>query len=350
MAELAASTVVVLSLSGSASSQLVSGGFSTPACCRSLWRKEPKKQRRNLKASQAADFDFERKCLLKFDDGWQLFRAERLGPSALELEESKCIEQQEMIQDNNLWDDLAGSSEIFVNLAAGNQSVYSEAWVEQLLSMYTKWAAKRGFKGRLVDMNSSSGSGLKSATIDLEFQFAYGYLAGEKGIHRMISSYSKTVHEAAIACVDVIPVFLNLEPDLKIADEDVMITSTSSQGEYQEKARDGIYVQHISTDISVNCSGERNHFANKMKALNRMNAKLLVIAREQAVSDVRGIKKNKIIDIWQVDVRRYVFHPYKLVHDLRTGLEFPDFNSILEGHIEPLIAAHINCRQSADLA
>ncbi|CAM8876297.1 unnamed protein product [Rhodiola kirilowii] len=437
MAELAASTVVVLSLSGSASSQLVSGGYSTPACCRSLWRTEPKKQRRNFKASQQYTDDKSRvykelglfSLKKKIED--VVHRAERLGPSALELEESKCIEQQEMIQDNNLWDDLAGSSEIFVNLAgttklvdalkdlkykaeeaklitelaemdainyglfkqayeasihvskfldqyemaklmrgaydiegasviitAGNQSVYSEAWVEQLLSMYTKWAAKRGFKGRLVDMNSSSGSGLKSATIDLEFQFAYGYLAGEKGIHRMISSYSETVHEiwlpcllqAAVACVDVIPVFLNLAPDLKIADEDVMITSTSSQGESHEKARHGIYVQHIPTDISVNCSGERNHFANKMKALNRMNAKLLVIAGEQAVSDVRSIKKNKIIDIWQVDVRRYVFHPYKLVHDLRTGLEFPDLNSILEGHIEPLIAAHINCRQSADLA
>lgn len=92
------------------------------------------------------------------------------------------------------------------------------------------------------------------------------------------------------------------------------------------------------------CGGERSHFANKMKALNRLKAKLLVIAREQEVASIKSIQKNNIVNPWQEETRRYVFHPYRLVHDVKTGIEMPDLNYVLEGNIGTLIAAHINSR------
>jgi protein subunit release factor B len=96
--------------------------------------------------------------------------------------------------------------------------------------------------------------------------------------------------------------------------------------------------------LSILFAGERNHFANKIKALNRLKAKLLVIAREQKVSSVSSIKRDAIVDLWQTETRRYVSHPYKLVQDVKTGIQLPDLNSVLDGNIEPLIEAHINIR------
>ena len=93
------------------------------------------------------------------------------------------------------------------------------------------------------------------------------------------------------------------------------------------------------------CEGERSQFANKMKALNRLKAKLQVIAIEQGVGSINGIAKDKIVNLWEEKTRRYVCHPYKLVHDVKTGIEMSDLNTVLDGNIGPLIAAHINTRE-----
>lgn len=96
--------------------------------------------------------------------------------------------------------------------------------------------------------------------------------------------------------------------------------------------------------LSILFAGERSRFANKIKALNRLEAKLLVIAREQGVSSVSSIKRDDIVELWEKETRRYLSHPYKLVQDVKTGLQLADLNSVLDGNIEPLIEAHINIR------
>lgn len=101
---------------------------------------------------------------------------------------------------------------------------------------------------------------------------------------------------------------------------------------------------YSSAVLSILFAGERNHFANKIKALNRLKAKLVVIASEQGVSSVSDIKRDAIVDLWQKETRRYVSHPFKLVEDVKTGILLPNLNSILDGNIEPLIEAHINIR------
>ncbi|KAH1256058.1 Peptide chain release factor PrfB3, chloroplastic [Glycine max] len=150
-------------------------------------------------------------------------------------------------------------------------------WAEQILSMYLRWAKRRGYEGRIVDKCPFKNGGINSAIIEFEFECAYGYLSGEKGVHYLIR-------------------------------------------------------------------GERSHFANKMKALNRLKAKLLVTTKEQGVASIKSIQKENIVNLWQEEIRRYVSHPHKLVHDVKTGVEVPDLNYVLEGNIGPLIAAHINSR------
>lgn len=347
-----------------------------------------------------------------------VLRAEILAPLALELEEERRNEQEQLIRDYDLWDDTAKSNEILAKLAdsvrvvdalrdltykaeeaklitqlaeidavnyelfrqaydasldmskilnkyeiskllrgpydmegacliikAGGKG-YSEVWVKQLLSMYSKWARKLGYKGRVVEKRSSTNGGLKSATIEFEYEFAYGYLSGEAGVHYIISSKNgSAVHKASSASVDVVPLFLGRAYDLEIDDEDLIIVLPSKLEEEQSQTGPSVYIHHKPTGISVQSSGERSHFANKMKAMNRLKAKLLILALEQGVTKASDIKKEEIVSVWQKETRRYMSHPQKLVEDVKTGIELPDLMSVLDGNLEPLIAAHINTRQ-----
>ncbi|BAT96321.1 hypothetical protein LR48_Vigan02g038900 [Vigna angularis] len=240
--------------------------------------------------------------------------------------------------------DMAGACLV---IKASLDDIHPKLWAEQLLSMYLGWAKRQGYEGRIVDKCLFKNGGINSATIEFEFERAYGYLSGEKGAHNLIrgSSNESSPLEACSATVDVIPMFFeNNACDLEINSEDLIISSPSIQGENKRQTDLSVCIQHLPTGISVQSSGERSHFANKMKALNRLKAKLLVVAREQEVASIKSIQKDNIVSPWQEETRRYVFHPYKLVHDVKTGIEMPDLNYVLEGNIGTLIAAHINSR------
>lgn len=262
------------------------------------------------------------------------------------LDVSKCLHQYEMSKLLTEPYDMEGAC-MFIK--AGYGSTYSEIWAEQLLSMYTKWAEKQGYGGRLVEKRLSISGGISSAIIEFEFEYAYGYLMGEKGVHQMIrSSLDGSHHEgsSATASVNVVPLFLGTSPEVQINDDDLII-SFPSFGDKQSLTEQMVCIQHIPTGITVESSGERSCFTNKIKAINRLKAKLLVIADEQGVRDVESIRRDGIADPWQTEVRRYMSHPHKLVHDLKTGLQLPHLNSVLNGNIEALIGAHISTRRSS---
>ncbi|PON64549.1 Peptide chain release factor 2, bacterial [Trema orientale] len=225
-----------------------------------------------------------------------------------------------------------------------------EIWASQLLRMYTNWAKKQGQKGRVVEKRFSVNGGIKSATIEFEFKFAYGYLSGERGVHFMIRGPQdgSTLSESSSASVDVIPLFLEHASDLQIDDGDLKIASPTLLEEEQSGTRPSVCIQHIPTGISFQSAGERSQFANRIKALNRLTAKLLVIAWEQGVSTVNDINREAIFDVWQKETRKYKSHPHKLVEDLKTGIQLPGLNSVLDGNLEPLLGAHINTRHSSD--
>ncbi|KAI3968256.1 hypothetical protein MKX01_018559 [Papaver californicum] len=355
----------------------------------------------------------------KIDDA--LLRAEMLAP-ALEMEEARQIQQEEMLREYDLWDNVAKSNEFLnelgdttrsvdalkdlrykaeeaklitqladmdainyrlfkqaysacvdvskfldryemskllsgpydmegacVIIRAGSRGVNPEVWAKQLLSMYVKWGAKQGYKGRTVEKYPSKDGGFKLLTLEFESEYAYGYLSGERGVHYMIKG-SHNDPETNLATVDVIPLFLETTPDLQLDDNDMVFSSLSPHGEEQLLCRSepAVSVRHIPTGIEVQSSDERSHFGNKIKALNRLKAKLLVIAREQRVSSLKNIKRDSVSEILSQEARRYVFHPYKLVQDIKTGIQLPDLNSVLDGNIESLIGANISFRQTSD--
>ncbi|KAK2975280.1 hypothetical protein RJ640_001140 [Escallonia rubra] len=140
-------------------------------------------------------------------------------------------------------------------IEAGAGGIYPERWAEQLKRMYTKWAGKQGFGGRIVEKCPSKHGGLKSATIEFESKYAYGYLSGERGIHRMISSHNgSALPKASLAAVDVIPLFLEAAPDLLIDDKDLKISSLSSCEEERGRTKPAVHIEHIPTGIRVQSS------------------------------------------------------------------------------------------------
>ncbi|TKY53406.1 Peptide chain release factor PrfB3 [Spatholobus suberectus] len=252
------------------------------------------------------------------------------------LDASEILDQYEISKLLNGPFDMAGAC-LVIN--AGPNGIYPKLWAEQLLSMYLRWAKRQGYEGRIIDKCPFKNGGINSATIELEFECAYGYLSGEKGVHYLIrgSPNESSQPEACSATVDVIPMFLENACDLEIDSEDLIISSPLIHGENKRQTDLTVCIQHLPTGISVQSSGERSHFANKMKALNRLKAKLQVTAREQGVSSIKSIRKDNIVSLWEEETRRYVSHPYKLVHDVKTGIEVPDLNYVLDGILDPLL-------------
>ncbi|KAH1256059.1 Peptide chain release factor PrfB3, chloroplastic [Glycine max] len=254
------------------------------------------------------------------------------------LDVSEIVDQYEISKLLKGPFDMAGACLV---IKAGPKGIYPK-----ILSMYLRWAKRRGYEGRIVDKCPFKNGGINSAIIEFEFECAYGYLSGEKGVHYLIrgSPNESSQLEASSATVDVIPMFLESACDLEIDSEDLIISSPLIHGKNKRQTDHTVCIQHIPTGISVQSYGERSHFANKMKALNRLKAKLLVTTKEQGVASIKSIQKENIVNLWQEEIRRYVSHPHKLVHDVKTGVEVPDLNYVLEGNIGPLIAAHINSR------
>ncbi|WOG98058.1 hypothetical protein DCAR_0417399 [Daucus carota subsp. sativus] len=237
-----------------------------------------------------------------------------------------------------------------VIIEAGSEGELSEIWADRLLKMYTKWARKQGYNGRVIEKRASKIGGIKSAIIEFESKYAYGYLSGERGVHCVTrSSQSQSqCDEVSLAAVNVIPLFLNTAPDLIIDDMDLDVSYIAAS-KHKHRVIESVCIQHVPTGLKVQSSGERSRFANKMKALNRLKSTLLVILQDQGISDITSIDRNSIVNMWHEETRRYIFYPSKLVQDVKTGIQLPNLNSILDGNIEPLISAHINTRQAGDL-
>ncbi|CAN6342237.1 unnamed protein product [Urochloa humidicola] len=233
-------------------------------------------------------------------------------------------------------------------VTAVSDGVASELWATKIFSMYTSWARKQGCKVGLIEKASSKSGHVQSAAMEIESEYMFGILSGEKGMHRMTYSSleNSDTHQALSARVDVIPLFLDRPDNLYLDDNDIEIAPTPSEYKKRDSRKcAAVRVLHKPSGVSAESSGERSYFANKLKAMSRLKGKLLIIARELGVSDMTMINKQAIEDRCKCETRRYTFGPQKLVHDLNTGIQLSDLDLVLEGDIEPFIRGRIISRQ-----
>ena len=222
----------------------------------------------------------------------------------------------------------------------------AQDWAQMLYRMYTRWGEAHGYNVKLVDWLDGDEAGIKSATIMVEGINAYGYLKSENGVHRLVrvSPFDGSGRRhTSFASVEVLPEFED-DNSIELRDEDLEITahrSSGAGGQHVNKTDSAIRIVHIPTGIVVGCQTERSQLQNKETALKMLKSKLMEIKAREKLEKIEDITGNKTNIEWGAQIRSYVFMPYTLAKDTRTGYEDGNIQSVMDGNIDGFINAYL---------
>jgi peptide chain release factor 2 len=222
----------------------------------------------------------------------------------------------------------------------------SQDWAEMLLRMYLRWAEREGYAVELLDRLDGEEAGIKSATLQVAGDFAYGSLKSEKGVHRLvrISPYdAQSRRHTSFASVDVFPE-VDESVNIEILDKDLRIDtyrSSGAGGQHVNKTESAVRITHLPTNIVVSCQNERSQMKNRATAMKMLRSRLYDLEMQKRADEqaVREGEKREIA--WGSQIRRYVLHPYRMVKDHRTGTSVGDADSVLDGELDAFIEAFL---------
>ena len=235
-----------------------------------------------------------------------------------------------------------------VSFQAGAGGTEAQDWCQMLYRMYTRWAERHGFTYKIMDYQEGEEAGLKSADIVIEGENAYGFLKGENGVHRLVrvSPFDANARrQTSFSAIEVIPEIEDDSEDFEIKPEDYemqVFRSSGAGGQHINKTSSAVRLIHKS-GIVVSCQTERSQLQNKETCLRMLRSKLVEIREREhleKISDIKGVQKK--IE-WGSQIRNYVFMPYTLVKDTRTGCETSNVNGVMDGALDPFINAYLNC-------
>ncbi len=241
-----------------------------------------------------------------------------------------------------------------MTLHSGAGGTEAQDWCEMLYRMYTMWAERRGFKTKVIDYLDGEEAGIKSVTFSIEGLNAYGYAKSEMGVHRLvrISPFDSAARRhTSFASCEVIPE-LDEELDVEINPEDLKIDTyraSGAGGQHINKTESAIRITHIPTGIVVTCQNERSQHKNKASAMNVLKSKLVELAErghKDKIDDLKGVQTEIG---WGNQIRSYVFHPYNMVKDHRTGYETGNVNAVMNGEIDGFINAYLKAKSKGEI-
>ncbi len=236
-----------------------------------------------------------------------------------------------------------------MTIHAGAGGTESQDWAEMLFRMYLRWAERHNHKTEILDTSPGEEAGLKSATLEIKGDYAYGYLKSEHGVHRLVRLSPFDADHArhtSFVLVEILPEAEG-EIDIKVKPEDLKIDTFRSSGpggQHMQKTSSAVRITHLPTGMVVSCQSQRSQRQNKESALKVLYARLLEQKVEEQEMEKSKLKGERIEAGWGNQIRSYVLHPYQMVKDHRTKYETSNAGAVLNGEIDDFIAAYLRYR------
>jgi peptide chain release factor 2 len=247
----------------------------------------------------------------------------------------------------------ADANHTYIEINAGAGGTESQDWAEMLQRMYTRWAERRGMKVEIIDYHAGEQAGIKSATLLLKGENAYGYAKTESGVHRLvrISPYdSNARRHTSFSSVWVYPVVDdNIEIDVNESELRIdTYRASGAGGQHINTTDSAVRITHLPTNIVVQCQNQRSQHKNKAEAMNQLRARLYEAELQRREADANATAASKTDIGWGHQIRSYILQPYQLVKDLRTGVTSTAPDDVLDGALDPFMAAALSQRVTGE--